>query len=158
MGVERGILSWRSTFALGTVTKLPVVVTDAAGLALSPNGETLYLLNSGSVDVMAYPLEGAGSPGPGKVLGKLQTRAGTAPLLAGLAVDGSGWLYVGDATLRAVQVLSAEGARLGLISLPEAPVACGMGGPQGRTLYVASRHAYFRVEPSFAGVPLALQK
>ncbi len=139
----------------GTLTRLSIPLPAPAGIALSPDEKTLYL-TAGTMDVMAYPLEGVGIPGKGRLLGKLDTRGG-APIRAagGLAVDRRGNLYVANPALHAVQVLNSEGVKLGLIALPDPPLACAIGGPEGKTLFVATHHALFKVQLDAADPDLA---
>ena len=54
----------------------------------------------------------------------------------GVAVDAQGNVYVAHPAGKAVQVVNSEGARLGRVTLPEAPVACAVAGPERKTLYV----------------------
>ncbi len=126
-----------------TLTRLPIALPAPAGIALSPNEKMLYLTCAGSRDVMAYPLEGVGLPGVGKVLGKLANRNDAA---GGLAVDGRGHVYVANRTARAIQVFNSEGARLGRIALPDAPLACAFAGAEGKTLFVTTRHTLYKVQ------------
>lgn len=104
-------------------------------MALSPDGKTLYVTGAGSLALTAYPLEGAGLPGKGRVL--CQLAAGG----EGLAVDRAGNVYVTLPGRNAVQVVNPEGARLALLPLPGAPVACALGGVGGKVLHVTTRTA-----------------
>jgi sugar lactone lactonase YvrE len=126
--------------AQGVLTRLPLALYRPSGVALSPDARTLYVLAAGSQEVFAYPLEGTGLPGPGKVLFRVDSSDGS------LAADPRGNLYVTNPALRAVQVYNAEGARLGQAVLPDAPLHCAVGGEGGRTLYVATRTAVYAVQ------------
>ena len=63
-----------------------------------------------------------------------------------LTVDGQGNVFLANAAMRAIEVLNSDGARLGLISLPDTPLACAVGGAEGKTLHVVSRHALYKVQ------------
>jgi gluconolactonase len=139
---DRGAVYYLS--AHGTLTRLAIALARPAGLALSPDDKTLYVVG-GEGDVMAYPLEGAGLPVPGKMLCRLEAKAGTAAHGAGLTVDGRGNLYLANPAVHALQVVNPGGARLGLISLPEPPLDCTAAGPERRTLHVTSAHSLFTV-------------
>ncbi len=145
--------------ARGTLSRLPISLPAPGGIGLSPDEKTLYLASAGGPEVMAYSLEGVGLPGKGKVLCRLQTRS-DAPMQSagGLAVDRHGNLFVANPAMRAIQVLNSEGARLGLISLPDAPRSCAVGGPQGKSLYVTTHHALFKIELETAGAGLAARE
>jgi gluconolactonase len=130
----------------GTLTRLAVPLAHPCGVAVSPDDKVLYLLGAGSAEIMACPLEGAGLPGAGKVLCRLDSRGGSsAQGAASLAVDGRGNLFVTNPSVQEVQVFNSQGARLGQAPLPEAPLACALGGEGGRTLFVATRASVFSV-------------
>jgi sugar lactone lactonase YvrE len=135
---DRGAVYYVS--AQGVVTRLPLALNRPGAVALSPDEKTLYVLAAGSQEVFAYPLEGTGLPGAGKVLFHLDGPDGS------LAVDPRGHLYVTNPALRAVQVFNTEGARLGQALLPDAPLHCAVGGEGGRTLYVTTRTAVYAVQ------------
>jgi sugar lactone lactonase YvrE len=141
---EKGAVYFLS--GLGTLTRLAIPLSRPGAVAVAPDGKTLYLMAGGSPQIMAYPLEGAGLPGTCKVLCRLDSRP-TAPVLGGmgLAVDRQGNLFATNAALQAVQVFNSQGARLGQAPLPEAPVACTLGGEDGRTLFVATHTAIFAI-------------
>jgi sugar lactone lactonase YvrE len=125
--------------AQGTLTRLPVGVHHPRGLALAPDERTLYVVGADSLKVLAYPLESAGVLGKGRVLATLPSTRDDPVLGAnGLAVDAQGNLYVAHPARKAVQVLNSEGARLGLIPLPEAPLFCSVGGVDQKTLYITT--------------------
>jgi sugar lactone lactonase YvrE len=138
--------------AQGTLTRLAVPLSRPAGVAVAPDGKTLYLLGAGAAEVMVYPMEGAGLPGTGKVLCRLEGRSAAPAQGTSLAVDGQGNLFATNAALQEVQVFNSQGARLGQAPLPEVPVACVLGGEGGRTLFVATRSAVFAVRVETDGV------
>jgi sugar lactone lactonase YvrE len=148
---DRGAVYYLSPH--GTLTRLAVPLARPCGVAVSADNKMLYLLGAGSPEVMAYPLEGAGLPGAGKVLCRLDSRSGAAAQGGtALAVDGRGNLFVTNPSLQAVQVFNSQGARLGQAPLPEAPLACALGGEGGRTLFVTTRGSVFAVHLETDGV------
>jgi sugar lactone lactonase YvrE len=133
----------------GTLTRLAVDLTYPTGVAVAPDGKTLYLVGAGSLDVWAYPLESAGAPLKGHVLCKLgapNTPTATPAGGAGLAVDGAGNLYVANPATSAVQVINPAGARLGVVPLPAAPRFLAVAGKDRPTLYVTTRTTLYEVE------------
>jgi sugar lactone lactonase YvrE len=132
----------------GTQTRLPLDSARPTGVAVSPDGQTLYVVGAGSLDVWAYPLESAGAPLKGRVLCKLDApRDAAAPVGgAGVAVDGGGNLYVANPGASAVQVVNPAGARLGVIALPAAPHFVAVAGKGRPTLYVSTRSTLYEVE------------
>jgi sugar lactone lactonase YvrE len=139
--------------AQGTVTRLPIDQSHARGLALAADEKALYVTAGGTLNVMAYPLESRGVPGKGRVLFKLdpgkdeQVEGG-----ADVAVDGKGNLYVAHPALNAVQVANAEGAKLGLLRFPEAPLHCALGGAGQKTLFAAGRTGLYAVKLDAPGL------
>jgi gluconolactonase len=44
-----------------------------------------------------------------------------------------------------VWVFDPKGGRLGVIPTPEAPAACTLGDPDGKTLYITARSRVYRI-------------
>ena len=136
----------------GTLTRILDNASWARGIRLAPDEKTLYLLSYATPDLWAYPLEGAGLVGKGKVLCKLQQKH-TMPAKGGtsMAADTDGNLYLTHPTLSAIQVVTAEGTTLALIPLPEAPTHCCFGGSDMKTLYVRTLHGLYGIKVETAG-------
>jgi gluconolactonase len=114
------------------------------GLILSPDETRLYVLPSGTPDVLVYPVEGPGRLGAGRVFCTLRQDPASPPRGGdGLTVDTKGNLYLTQPALRAIQVVSPEGQTLGLIRVPESPSNCDFGGPDLRTLYITARTSLY---------------
>lgn len=129
------------------VTRLIDDLPRPNGVILSPDEKTLYVLPSGTADVMAYPIESPGRPGKGRVLCQLQqAQGGHARGGDGLTLDTKGNLYCTQPALKAIQVISPEGKTLGLISFPESPANCTFGGADFKTLYVTARTTLYSVK------------
>jgi gluconolactonase len=127
-----------------------VVRSDAVrapnGIHLSPDGKTLYVVPYLSLDVMAYPIEGPGKVGEGRVLyaippGTRQSVGGD-----GLTVDDRGNLFVTIPMRAAVFVLSPDGKPLGMIRFPERVSNCALGGKDGKTLFVTASEGVYAIE------------
>ncbi len=133
--------------AQGTLTHLSIVLKKPRGLAVAPDGKTLYVAAAESLEVWAFTLESAGNPAKGRVLCKLEAGKGD-PVVggAGVAVDPRGNVYLAHPARRAVQVVNPEGARLGLVSLPEAPLHVALGGEGGKLLFVSSAEGVYTAE------------
>jgi len=127
--------------AAGRVSRLPVALSRPRGVGLSPNGKMLYVSSPSSTDVMAYPIESAGSIGKGRVVCRLSGKTTNGP--ADLAVDSRGNLHLLNAVAQTVEVFVPEGAKVGQARLPDAPVACCFA--QG-SLHVLTRKALYTVE------------
>ena len=126
----------------GTVSKL----------AFSPDGATLYVVPSGSPDVLAYPVEAPGKIGASRVLTRLaQAESGPARGGDGLAVDSAGNLYLAVPALKAIQVVTPAGKTLGMIYVPEGPSNADFGGKDLKTLYITARTSVYAVQTEVTG-------
>jgi gluconolactonase len=132
--------------ANGQVTRVIDNLIRPNGVILSPDEQTLYLLHS-QPNVMAYPVEGPGRLGPGRVLATLQGNGGG----DGLTIDTRGNLYLTRPNSNAVQVITPDGTSLGLIQFPEAPSNCTFGGPDLKTLYVTARTSLYTARMEATG-------
>ena len=130
----------------GRVSRLIDDLPRPNGVILSPDEKTLYVVPSGSPDVLAYPVEAPGKIGGSRVLARLE-QAGSGPPRGGdgLAVDSEGNLYLAVPALKAIQVVSPAGKTLGLISVPENPSNADFGGKDMRTLYITARTSVYAV-------------
>jgi gluconolactonase len=125
----------------GTVTRLIDDLERPNGVLLSPDEKTLYVLPSGTADVMTYPVIAAGRIGPGRSLSTLDQAPGV-PVRGGdgLTVAKDGTLYVAQPDLEALQVLTPAGKTLGFIKLPGRPTNVEFGGRDLKTLYITLHH------------------
>lgn len=116
------------------------------GINLSADGKTLYVLPYLSTSMMAYPIEGPGKLGPGRVFYEIPpgTRQRTGG--DGLTVDAKGNVFITVPARSAVFVLSPEGKPLGMIRFPELPTNCTLGGRDGRTLFVTAQTGVYAIE------------
>ena len=116
------------------------------GVHLSPDSKTLYVVPYLSLEIMAYPIEGPGKLGEGKVFYKIP--GGTRETIGGdgLTVDTRGNVFVTLPARAAVFVLSPEGKPLGMIRFPERPSNCALGGKDGRTLFVTAQKGVYAID------------
>jgi gluconolactonase len=106
------------------------------GLALSPDGKTLYVTNKQTIVAFDVSADGAASNRR-----DFATLAGEEKGFGGdgMAVDGEGRLYVtGDA---GIHVLDPSGKELGVIPVPRRAITLAFAGPDKRTLYVGAMGA-----------------
>ncbi len=134
----------------GEVTRLGEGLKAPNGIAMSPDEKTLYVIPSMQSAMMAYPVEGPGKIGKGRVFCQLQQVDGqTEGGGDGLAVDSNGNLYITSAA--GIQVFSGAGELLGIIQVPEQPANCAFGGPDNRTLFITARTGLYRCNMPIAG-------
>ena len=137
-------------YRVGTDGRVEVVddtLANPNGIALSPDGRTLYVAGGGDDGVLrAYPLDADGRAGPGRDLAKAQVPDG-------LAVDCLGNVYLTEHNLRRVRVISPQGQELATITVDANITNAAFGGPRRRTLYLTGAGALWSVELDVAGLP-----
>jgi gluconolactonase len=121
------------------------------GLAFSPDERHLYV---GDWDlehkvVMRYPVAPDGGTGPGEVFADLTDAPGDDGI-DGIKVDRAGNVYVCGPG--GIWVLSPDGARLGLLRLPEDAHNLAWGDDDARTLYVTALTGVYRIRLAIPGV------
>ena len=116
------------------------------GVHLSPDSKTLYVVPYISRDVMAYPIEGPGKLGAGKVLYTIPSGTRESTAGDGITVDTKGSIFIAVPARSAIFVLSPEGKPLGMIRIPERPSNCALGGKEGRTLYVTAQTGVYAID------------
>ncbi len=115
------------------------------GLAFSPDERYLYVGNwePGRSVVMRYEVDEAGRASNAEVLADLSDAPGE-DSVDGLEVDRAGNLYVCGPG--GIWLLGPDGARLGLITLPESAHNLAWGDPDRRTLFVTALTSVYRIE------------
>jgi gluconolactonase len=108
------------------------------GIALSPDGKTLYVANSDERTIHAFDLDRQGNASGDRVL-----VSGIEGVPVALRTDDKGRLYV---AAHLVFVYSPEGRRLGQVETSERPTSLAFGEAGGRTLFIATRTSIYRVE------------
>jgi gluconolactonase len=116
------------------------------GVALSPDGKTLYANDTADGKIYKYPVLAGGALG---ARANFATSAGNPD---GMAVDSGGNVLV--ATRDGVEAFSPAGQRWGVIAVPQQPSNCAFGGADHKTLLITARTAVYRVDLANAGLPL----
>jgi gluconolactonase len=126
------VLAFRGVYRIapdGELTLVDDTLEQPNGVVISPQGDTLYVVDTPSGNVFAYPLDEDGQPGPAELL--LQTEGGG----DGMTIDADGNLYVASGA--GIEVWRPDGSgRWGAIPLPDVPTNCAFGGEDLRVLYV----------------------
>jgi len=162
----------------GELRRLATDIARPNGVALSPDERTLYVANTTGEWIVAFDVDASGrasekhrdfahlvmppppAPAAGPAAGAAPAAAGATPAAPatpappssgadGIAVDEKGRLFV--ATSVGVQVFSARGEALGIITLPKTPQNLAFAGAAGNTLYVVGRGAVYRIATQTRG-------
>ncbi|MCR9294871.1 MAG: SMP-30/gluconolactonase/LRE family protein [bacterium] len=129
----------RRIAADGTVQSVASELETPNGIALSPDGQTLYVSLYRAGVVMQASLMG-------EVLGEFSEFATmdepSQALSDGMCVDRAGNVYCAGAT--AVWIWNSAGKLLGKLETPQRPINCAFGGPHGLDLYISTLGGLYR--------------
>jgi gluconolactonase len=107
------------------------------GVALTPDGKTLYIVDTAERDVIAYDLDEKGNASHGRVL-----ISGIDGLPDGLRVAANGNIYI---ACRGVAIYTPNGKFIKMIEFPETPSNLTFGDEDLQTIYVTARTSVYRV-------------
>ena len=157
VGEEKRELDHESVFRVdpdGKVTRVISDVTKPNGLAISPDGKTLYVAESNgdrkkSRELRAYPLNADGTVGAGRKLYDFGEERG----IDGMTVTADGTIVAtaGSKAAAGIYFFSPEGKKVGFLPTPEDPSNCCFGGPDKKTLYITAGKGLYRVKLTVAG-------
>ncbi|GBD37025.1 Gluconolactonase [bacterium HR36] len=138
----------------GKVTQLITDVQKPNGVAISPDGKTLYVADNNSAAggarlLLAYPLHADGSVGPRRVLYDFKNERG----IDGMCLDEQGNILAaaGAGDKAGIYVFSPQGKILTFLRTPETPTNCTFGGPDRKTLYITAGKSLYRIRTSVRG-------
>jgi gluconolactonase len=132
--------------------KLQVLIKDLTrpnGIAISPDGNTLYVANSDDKRRiwMRYDLAADGTVSNGRVFADVTAEKDPGNP-DGMKVDSLGNVY--GTGPGGVWVFSPDGKHLGTIKPPEVPANCNWGD-DGKTLYITANTSVYRIKLAVAG-------
>jgi gluconolactonase len=113
------------------------------GIALSPDGRTLYVSNSDQRNVRAYDLDRNGDASGGRVL---IARIPGVP--GGIGVDERGNLYV---AAKGIFIYSPAGQLLKTLVMDERASNCGFGDADYKSLFITQGHSLLRARMDVRG-------
>jgi gluconolactonase len=114
------------------------------GIALAPDGRTLYVSNSDERNVRAYDLDKSGGASNERTL-----ISGMEGVPDGICVDEKGDLYV---AANQIQVYSPEGKPIGMVPTEETPSNCAFGDADLASLYITARTSVYRARLDVKGI------
>ena len=123
----------------GAMTLVARFASRPRGIALSPNGRTLYVSNADDHNIRAWEVDRNGETANERVLA---TKIEGAP--AGIAVDEQGNVWV---AAKGIAIYSPEGKRVHLIELHDVVSSLAFGEADFKTLFIAARAVVFRAQP-----------
>ena len=135
----------------GSVHRLETTAHRPNGLAVSPDGGTLYVADNGpkrSV-LLALRLDERGEVSRPKVLKDFGDGRG----IDGLTVTTDGLIVAaaGAGTLSGIYVYDPTGIPKAFIATPEPPTNVEFGGPERTTLYITAGRGLYRIETHMTG-------
>lgn len=121
--------------------------TRPNGVALSPNGRTLYVTDSDRREIRAFDLDGKGGAARERVIAE---KIPGVP--DGIKTDENGNIYV---AAKAIYVYSPStnglAKRIGEVPVAETPSNLAFGDPDRETLYITARTTVYRVRLGVKG-------
>lgn len=121
--------------ATQTLTALIRDLPMPNGIGLSPDESTLYVSDTTLAQVFAFPLNADGTVGERRALG---------PGIDGLLVDSEGRIW--SSAPDGVHVLTPDGEDLGLIALSQGATNVGLGGADGRRLFITTSTGLYAID------------
>lgn len=135
----------------GAVSRVTGDLAAPNGIALSPDGKTLYVIPSQQAEMLAYDVDSPGKLSGQRVFCTLKQPEGKSGTGGdGMVVDVEGNLYI--TSNLGVQIFGSSGDFRGLVSFPEQPANVTLGGPDRKTMYVTARTSLYRVAMPIAGL------
>jgi gluconolactonase len=123
----------------GAMTLVAGFASRPRGIALSPNGRTLYVANADDHNIRAWDVDRNGEAANERVLA---AKIEGAP--AGMAVDEQGNLWV---AAKGIAVFNPEGKRVRVIEMHDAISSLAFGEADMKTLFIAARAMVYRARP-----------
>ena len=138
----------------GQIAKVTDDVGEPNGICFSPDYKKVYVADTGMPrDIKVYDVDG-GTLRNGKRLIQLDIPGSGAPSAAdGIRCDADGNIWAGARP--GVQVITANGERIGMIRLPETCANVCFGGPRRNRLFMAASQSLYSVYVETHGAHIA---
>jgi gluconolactonase len=155
VGDEPRALDFEAVFRIdpdGTVVRLDTTAAKPNGVAVSPDGKTLYVSDNGPKRraLLALDLDrDTGAVSAPRVLHDFGTGRGIDGMT--LTRDGRIVAAAGSGPDAGVYVFAPDGRRLGFIPTPEPPTNVEFGGADRKTLYITAGKSLYRIGTTLVG-------
>jgi gluconolactonase len=154
VGDEPRALDFEAVFRIdpdGRVARLETTARKPNGLAIGPDGKTLYVADSGPDRrvLLALDLGDDGRVGSPRVLHDFGAGRGVDGMT--VTTDGRIVATAGTGPKAGVYVFTPDGRPAGFIPVPEAPSNVEFGGPDRKTLYITAGKSLYRIETKMTG-------
>ncbi len=135
----------------GAVHRLETTAARPNGLAISPDGKTLYVSDNGPARraLLALDLGDDGEVARPRVLHDFGAGRGVDGMTT--TADGRVVAAAGTGAKGGVYVFAADGEPIGFIAVPEPPTNVEFGGPDRTTLYITAGKGLYRVATTMTG-------
>ena len=120
------------------------------GVQLSPDEQTLYIVDTLGEDIIAYNVQPGGTLQNRRTFARLEGATEHYSGGDGVAIDNEGRLYVTSRI--GIQVFRSDGEHLGTIATPRQPTNVAFAGPDRRTLYLTTQAGVYKVRTLTPGV------
>jgi gluconolactonase len=138
----------------GYVTPMDLPVSKPNGLAISPDGKTLYVSDNGPARrvLIAARIGDRGKVTEPRVIHDFRDGRG----IDGMTVTTDGRIVAaaGSRDKAGACVFSADGKLLEIIPTPEDPANVEFGGEDGKTLYICAGRSLYRIRTTMTGFRL----
>lgn len=150
---EARSLPFQGVYSLTPEGRLELQLDDFEkpnGLALSPDGRTLYVCDTARYHVRAFSLDADGTivGGSGRIFAEMDPGEPGGP--DGMKLDRDGRVYV--AVALGIWVFEADGRLLGIIATPKRPSNLAWCGQGGKTLAITAVDAVHQVSMAVSGL------
>ncbi len=129
----------------GQVELVDGTLSQPNGIALAPDGATLYVAATATNQIFRYPIGPDGAVGPRTQLATLNTPDG-------VTIDCAGNLYWVSNNEGLVHVFAPDGRELGTVRAGRNTTNVAFGGPDGQTLFITSGTPASRSAPANFGI------
>jgi gluconolactonase len=137
--LEKRELDFNGVYHVSPAGKVNLVakMTRPNGVALTPDGKTLYVADTTDRKIMAFDLDADGNASNERVF--ISDMNGSPD---GLRVAANGNVYIAAGP---IQIYSPAGVLIKSIAFPEVTANCEFGGPDLKTLFVTARTSVYTV-------------